>query len=266
MLLAIDIGNTNIVIALFQGDALLSSWRIYTDCRRTGDEYGSIIQSLFRHSNISYSGISYSIISSVVPALIAPFMGMVEAVTGKKPILVSPQIFPLLPVFVPKEAVHEVGSDLVCNAVEAFCRFGQAAIVADFGTALSFTAVGNTGHIMGVAIAPGLGTAVNSLFQGTAQLPAVALEAPPSALGRNTIHSIQAGVVLGYKGLVEQLVGQMRTEVAQKCGVQEDAVTVVATGGLNSVLNPITSIFQLFDKQFTLRGLKRIADIVYAAG
>jgi type III pantothenate kinase len=221
-----------------------------------------MILSFFRHARLSVTDVTRAIVSSVVPALIGPFIGMIESSIGKKPILVNPQIFPRLPVTIPKGAEYEVGSDLVCNAVEAFCRYKKAAIVADFGTALSFTAVGHTGNMLGISIAPGLGTAVNSLFSGTAQLPSVPLETPPSVLGTNTIYSIQSGIVLGYKGLVEYLIAEMKKEISQLEGISQDDIVVVATGGLNSVLHPITSVFQVIDKQFTLYGLKRIADIL----
>jgi type III pantothenate kinase len=262
MLLAIDIGNTNIVIAIFKGNELVHVWRIRTDVKRTGDEYAAVVHSFFRSRQIAFTDIDGAIVSSVVPALIGPFIGMVESSIGKKPFLVNQQIFHLLPVTLSKSAEYEVGSDLVCNAVEAFCRFKKASIVADFGTALSFTAVGHTGRILGVAITPGLGTAVNSLFSETAQLPSVPLESPPSVLGTNTIYSIQSGVVLGYKGLVEYLIAEMKKEIALQEGIARDDIIVVATGGLNSVLHPITSVFQHVDKEFTLFGLKRIADIL----
>jgi type III pantothenate kinase len=266
MLLAIDIGNTNIVVALFKNDTPIHAWRLHSDAHRTGDEYGAVVHSFFRGVQISPSDITYAIVSSVVPALIGTFIGMVESFIGKKPFLVTPQILPLLPITVPKGAEHEVGSDLVCNAVEAFCRFKTASIVADFGTALSFTAVGHTGNILGVAITPGLGTAVNSLFANTAQLPAVPLEAPPSVLGTNTIYSIQAGVVLGFKGLVEYVIAEMKKQIAHNDTISPDDIVVVATGGLNSVLHPITSVFQHIDKQFTLFGLERIAGILIDHG
>jgi type III pantothenate kinase len=262
MLLAIDIGNTNIVVALFDGDAVSRVWRIHCDSRRTGDEYSAVIHSFFRSAGIAISDISDAIVSSVVPALIGPFIGMVESSVGKKPLLVTPAIFPKLPISFSKSATYEVGSDLVCNAVEAFGRFGKASIVADFGTALSFIAVGHTGTVLGVSIAPGLGTAVNSLFSDTAQLPSVPLESPPSVLGTNTIYAIQSGVVLGYKGLVEYLVSEMKKEISEKEGIAQDDIVVVATGGLNSVLHPITSVFRHVDKEFTLFGLKRIAGIL----
>lgn len=262
MLLAIDMGNTNIVVAVFNQNDLIHTWRIYTDTRRTGDEYASIIASFFREAGLDISKIDSCILSSVVPLLIGQFVGLIERLIGKKPVLVNPGIFSLLPIRIPESAVHEIGSDLVCNAVEAFCRYNSACVVVDFGTALTFTAVDNTGYVQGIAIAPGLGTARNSLFKNTAQLPSVPLEAPSNSLGTNTIHSIQAGIVLGYKGLVESLIARMKDDLEEKLQINKKDIRVIATGGLNSVLKPITSVFQDVDKELTLRGLKRIADIV----
>lgn len=262
MLLTIDIGNTNIVVALFRDGVILSTWRLFTDVRRTGDEYGSMLTSLLRDDGLDMKDVEYCVISSVVPVLIGSFVSLIEQKTGRKPVIINPTIFPLLPVRIPETAIHEIGSDLLCNAVEAYCRYQCACIVVDFGTALTFTAVGATGDLLGITITPGLGTARNSLFEDTAQLPSIPLEAPPSSLGTNTIHSIQAGIVLGYKSLVEGLVRQMKEDMAVQTGSSQDEIKVVATGGLNSVLKPLTDIFQNVDKALTLCGLHRIAVIL----
>lgn len=266
MLLTIDIGNTNIVVALFDKGVILSTWRLFTDTRRTGDEYSIILSSLLRDDGVEMDGIDFCVVSSVVPVLIGPFVSLIEKKTGKKPVIINPSIFPYLPIKIPETAIHEIGSDLLCNAVEAYCRYGCACIVVDFGTALTFTAVGNAGELLGIAITPGLGTARNSLFEDTAQLPSIPLEAPPSSLGKNTIHSIQAGIVLGYKGLVEGLVMQMKKDITAETGIRQEEIKVVATGGLNSVLKPLTDIFQDVDKAFTLCGLYRIATILKEKG
>lgn len=262
MLLVIDIGNTNIVAALFKGNEIFHEWRVHTDSNRTADEYSSIFSSLLKDSGFSFQEIKSAILSSVVPALVGPFIRLIENQIGKKPIIVGTGIYDKLPITIPVTAVHEIGTDLVCNAVEAFCRWNKPAIVVDFGTALTFTTIDGNGNIQGVAIAPGLGTAVNSLFNNTAQLPSVPLIAPENALGTNTIHAIQAGIVLGYKGLVESLIGQIKNDLVKVSGCKKEDIMVVATGGLNSVLKPITDVLQEVDKQLTLHGLKRIADII----
>ena len=262
MLLAADIGNTNIVIALFHQDEIVHEWRMSSDPKRTADEYISILLSLFRDAGVSLSAIDSAVLSTVVPLLLGPFIRVIERISGKKPIVVNSDIYHILPVKIPESAVHEIGTDLVCNAVEAYSRYKKACIVVDFGTALTFTAISDKGQIAGVAICPGLGTAVNALFANTAQLPSVPLATPPSSLGTNTIHSIQAGIVLGYKGLVESLIQQMKEDMANTTGVKTTDIIVIATGGLNSVLKPVTSVLKDVDKQLTLKGLKRITDIV----
>lgn len=262
MLLAIDIGNTNIVVALFHEEELVKEWRMFSDPNRTSDEYSSILLSLMRDAGISQSAIDSAILSSVVPLLIGPFVTVTERITGKKPIIIGPGIYEQLPVTIPQSAIHEIGTDLVCNAVEAYCQLKTACIVVDFGTALTFTAIDDKGNILGISICPGIRTAVNSLFRNTAQLPSVPLEVPPDSLGTNTIHSIQSGIIFGYKGLVENLVSSIKEDMEAKSGFPKDKIKVLATGGLNSVLRPITKVFNTIDKQLTLKGLRRIAKIV----
>lgn len=264
MLLVIDIGNTNIVSALFHEGELVQEWRMYSDTKRTADEYSSILLSLMRDAGVSQSSVDSAILSSVVPLLIGPFITLVERMIGKKPVIIGPSIYPKLPITIPESAKHEIGTDIVCNAVEAYSHFNTACIVADFGTALTFTAIDEKGNIQGVAITPGLKTAVNSLFTNTAQLPSVPLEAPPNSLGTNTIHSIQSGIILGYKGLVEALILQIKKDLSIQTGFPAGKIRIIATGGLNSVLRPITSVFEEVDKQLTLKGLCRIADIMKA--
>lgn len=263
MLMVVDIGNTNIVVGLWLGGELVRDWRIYTDPRRTDDEYGTVIRSLFRDAGVSASAIDKAIVSSVVPVLNETFIRMIEKFTGRAPHVLGPELYARLPVRVPDSALHEIGTDLVCDAVAAWSWYRTPCIVVDFGTALTFTAIGEEGAIQGVAIAPGLGTAINALFRDTAQLPSVPLELPPSSLGTNTIHAIQAGVVLGYRGLVESLIERIRADlrpvIVREAGF---AAPVVATGGLASVLSPVTPVFDRVDPLLTLTGLRLIADMI----
>ncbi len=252
MLMVVDIGNTNIVVGVFHGDELVCDWRLNTDPRRTDDEYGSVIRSLFRDSGVTPGAIDTAIISSVVPSLNETFASVVRKLTGHESLMLGPQVYARLPVKVPETAVHEIGTDLVCDAVAAWNRYKGACIVCDFGTALTFTVVGPEADIRGVAIAPGLQTAVKALFRDTAQLPSVPLAIPPSSLGTNTIHSIQSGVVLGYQGLVESLIGRIRSDL----GIQ---APVIATGGLSGVLGPVTGLFDAIDPGLTVTGLRLIA-------
>ena len=263
MILIFDIGNTNIKAATFDNnDKLLAKWRISTDLKRTGDEYFSLLRPLFRDADIDFCKIEKVVLSTVVPALIGPFVIVAQHITGKKPLIVGPDIYSRLPMTVPVTAVHEIGTDLYCDAYEAWSRYGCPCIITDFGTALSFTAVDDKGNIAGIAIAPGIQTAFNSLFSNTAQIPAIPLDIPASSLGKNTVASVQSGIVLGYKGLVEGLVKRMKEDLVKenKCKIED--IKVVATGGLNSMLTPITDAFDYIDKDLTLSGLLRIAKTV----
>jgi len=262
MLLAFDIGNTNIKTVIFEGDNIIHTWRISTDNRRTGDEYYSILRSLFKDAGIELSSIKKIVLSSVVPSLMGPFVIVSQHLTGEKPLIVCQDIYDKLPVKLPESARSEIGTDLLCDAVGAWCKYKGPCIIADFGTALSFTAVDQNGNIAGVAISPGIGTAFKSLFNNTAQLPSVPLEIPPTSLGKNTTIAIQAGIVLGYKGLVESLINEMKKDMAKECGTDISKIKVIATGGLNSMLEPITNIFDDTDKDLTLHGMKKVVDFV----
>ena len=259
MTLIFDIGNTNIKTAVFDGDTVVQEWRISTDLKRTGDEYFSLLRPLFRDANIDFSKITKIVLSTVVPALIGPFVIVSQHISGKKPVIVGPDIYSKFPLKLPETAVHEIGTDLYCDALEAWCRYKCPCIIADFGTALSFTAIDSDANIAGVAIAPGIRTAFNSLFANTAQIPAIPLDIPPTSLGKNTVVAVQSGIVLGYKGLVEGLVKQMKEDLVKETGCKLEEIKVIATGGLNSMLQPITDVFDFVDKDLTLAGMKRIA-------
>lgn len=250
MILAIDIGNTNIVFGISDQDNWVRIWRIQTDWSKTADEYEVIFRSLFTSSEIVQSGITKTILSSVVPGLIRPFNEMLFHLLGHKPILVEPSIYGRLPVEILNP--FEIGTDIVADAVAAFVRYGGPSMVIDFGTALTFTSISKEGKILGVAIAPGLLTALKSLKGNTAQLPDVQLLEPPSVLGQNTIHAIQSGVVFGFAGLVDSIVSRTETELNQK-------LTVIATGGLSFILQNTSLKIQLIDENLTLDGLNYIA-------
>ncbi|HAQ20421.1 MAG TPA: type III pantothenate kinase [Prolixibacteraceae bacterium] len=250
MVLSIDIGNTNIVFGISEQDNWLKIWRIQTDWSKTADEYEVIFRSLFTSSEIDKSEITKTIFSSVVPSLIRPFSEMLVQMLDHSPVLVEPSIYSKLPVEVLNP--YEIGTDIVADATAAYIRYGGPCMVIDFGTALTFTTISQTGKILGVAIAPGLLTALKSLTGNTAQLPDVQLVAPPSVLGENTIHAIQAGLVMGFAGLVDSIVCRTEEELGLK-------LAVIATGGLSSVLQNVSSKIQITDENLTLDGLKYMA-------
>lgn len=251
MLLTIDVGNSNIVAGVWKDDELLYNWRIHTVAKKTEDEYGTLFRSLFQEKNLDPQQLQKVCISSVVPSLTDPMITMVERFTGQSPVVVGPGIYEKLPIHVVNP--YEVGADLVADAMAAYTRCRGACVVIDFGTALTFTIVDGEGTMQGVAIAPGLETAVNALSRDTAQLPYVQLALPPAPYGKNTLHAIQAGVVYGYTGLVEYMIARIRETM------QVD-LQVIATGGLCDVIAPLTKVFTYIDKDLTLRGLKLIAE------
>lgn len=250
MILTVDIGNSNIVFGVAEQNNWLKIWRIQTDRLKTADEYEVIFRSLFASAGINGEAISRTVLSSVVPSLVRPFREMLTYLPGDSLLLVEPSIYNRLPIQILNP--YEIGTDLVADATAAYVGYGGPVMVIDFGTALTFTTISKDGEILGVAIAPGLLTALRSLTGNTAQLHDVQLNAPPSVLGENTIHAIQSGIVLGFAGLVDSIVA--RTE--QELGVK---LTVIATGGLSFVLKNVSSRIAIIDENLTLDGLKYMA-------
>lgn len=254
MLLAIDIGNTNIVFGVHDSNEWLNHWRIQTDALKTADEYVVIFRSLLNAGKICLTSIDKIIVSSVVPSLVHPFSEMLSNLfPDTKITIVNPDIYSKLPVKILNP--YQMGTDLVANAVAAFQKFGTLTTIIDFGTALTFTTIGKNAEILGVAIAPGLHTAVSALAGKTAQLPQIHLTPPPSVLGENTIHAIQAGVVFGFSGLVDSIIEKTRNEVNEQ-------LTIVATGGLSSVIAPLTKHVKIVEPMLTLDGLWFISNFV----
>jgi len=247
MTIAVDVGNSNVVLGIHQNDNWANIIRFETRVDYSVEDYINLVTTEFRKYKIHIAPRSKVVISSVVPRLSTVFVRVMASFTGSKPILLGSDIYHLLPVVIPN--AKEIGTDLVANALAAWDLFRGNVIVVDFGTALSITSVSEAGKIIGVAIAPGLQTAVDSLFNRTAQLPEVTLTAPGSVLGQDTIHSINAGIVYGYKGLVEELVARTKAEI-------NGPTSVVATGGMLHIIEPLTNIFDHTDQNLTLEGLR----------
>ena len=256
MLLAVDIGNTHIVFGVYRDKKWQNHWRIQTDPLKTADEYEVIFRSLFMAGKICRTEIFNIILSSVVPSLVRPVGEMLQTLfKGAAITLVSPEIYSFLPLKILNP--YEIGTDLVANAIAAYQKFGKLTTVVDFGTALTFTTIGENAEIKGVAIAPGLQTAVAALAGKTAQLPYVHLAAPPSVLGVNTIQAIQSGIIFGFSGLVDSIIERTEKELGEK-------ISVVATGGLSSVIAPFSRCIQHVDNMLTLDGLVHIGTYVAA--
>lgn len=247
MLLAIDIGNTNVVIGIYRGDDLLHQWRVASDTNRMPDEYAMILRDLLAHHRLSLANITGCIIGSVVPPLTTVFSEMVESYLGLSPMIVGPGI--RTGVRILYEDPRGVGADRILNALAAHRLYGGPAVVIDFGTATTFDAISSDGDYLGGAIAPGIGLAAEALFQHTAKLPRVELVTPKSAIGKNTPSAMQSGLIFGYVGLVEGLVNRFRRELGEN-------TKVIATGGLAPLVAKETASIQIVDPKLTLYGLK----------
>jgi type III pantothenate kinase len=251
MLLAVDIGNSDIVFGVNKSEKWLNQFRIESQIAKSSSDFDARLRLLFLENNLKISDIDKIVLSSVVPDLTDPIIEMCQNLFGINPIVVGPAIYLKLPLEIIRP--QEIGTDLVCNALYAFIKYKTNIIIVDFGTALTFTTVSETGKIIGVSIAPGLKTAVKSLFSNTAQLPEVPIEVPDSVIGQNTVHAIQAGVMWGYIGMVEKMLLKIQEEVGAKC-------KVIATGGLSSKLIQLHPLFDEIDVNITLNGLKIISE------
>jgi type III pantothenate kinase len=247
MLLCIDIGNTNIKLGLFNGERLCCHWRISTERSRLTDEYAVLLLNLFRSEGLDAQNISGVAISSVVPTLTQVFSELCQQYLHQEPLVLAPGI--ITGMRVNTEFPEEVGSDLVMNALAARALYGTPVIVIGFGTATTFVAVSAQGDLEGVAIAPGILTSGDSLFRSTATLPQVALSRPSTAVGKNTVRSIQSGFIFGFAALVEGLVERIRLEIGANA-------RVVATGGLANLIMPETRVIEAVEPTLALIGLR----------
>lgn len=249
MLLCVDIGNTNIKLGLFRGEELFTRWRIFTDAEKLADEYSVMLLSLFANENISKEEITGCVISSVVPDLTIAFEELVRRHLDLEPVIVGNVKHPVI--HINASNPKEVGPDLIANAAGAVSIFGAPVIVIGFGTATTFTAVSAGGSMEGVAIAPGVGTGAASLFAAGALLPDVEITAPEHAIGKNTIQSLQSGVVFGAAGMVEGLVARFKKELGGE-------VKVVATGGWAGLISKHATCIDAVEPELTLLGLRII--------
>jgi type III pantothenate kinase len=251
MLLAIDVGNTNIVVGVFDADRLLVSWRLLTLRERTADEVGLMVTGLFEHEKLDIREITGVVMASVVPPLTPIMQGMVHRYFGREALLVEPASNAGMPILYENPA--EVGADRIANSIAAYERYGRSArlplIIADLGTTTTFDAVTANGEYLGGAICPGPQIAAEALFQRAARLPRVDVRKPKTVIGRTTRGAIEAGLFYGYLGMVEGLVQRMTGELGGR-------VVAIATGGLASLIVPETSIFAAVEPDITLIGLK----------
>ena len=253
-LLAIDIGNTTIDIGIFRGAVLAAHWRIATDRERLTDEYAMLLHSLCEHEGFSWDELSGTIIASVVPPLTGPWEDLCHRYLHQQPLIVGRDGVQA-GVRVLTDHPAEVGADRIVNSLAAFRRYGGPCIVIDFGTATSFDVVSTEGDFVGGVIAPGLGIAAEALTNRTAKLPRIELVAPPRAIGKNTVHCMQSGVVLGYVGLVEGLVRRIQAEIPG------GPAKVITTGGLGETVARLTPMIEAVEPDLTLDGLRMVYEM-----
>ncbi|WP_041366757.1 type III pantothenate kinase [Natranaerobius thermophilus] len=249
MLLAIDVGNTNIVLGLYKNDELVVHWRINSDREQTEDQYGVLIKNLFYHSNLDPGMIDDIMISSVVPPITQTLTRMSKKFMNMEPIIVGPGI--KTGMHVKYDNPKEVGADRIVNAVAGYTLYGGPLIIVDFGTATTFCAISEKGDYLGGAISPGISISTNALFERAAKLPRVELTKPANLIGKNTVSSMQSGIFYGFIGQVDGIIKKMRQEFNQ-------APTVVATGGMAHLVYPESETINILNSYLTLEGLKII--------
>ena len=249
MLVAVDIGNTNITLSVFDGEDIKGSYRLTTKMTRTSDEYGFMLLSFLNASNIQVSDIEDVIVSTVVPKIMHSFNNAIYKYLKKTPITVGPGI--KTGISVKTENPAGVGADRIVDAAGAYYIYGGPCLVIDFGTATTFDYINEKGEFLYGVTAPGLEITSQALSNMAAQLPEIAIKKPDTILAKNTIQSMQAGVVYGYIGLTEYIIRQMKKEI----GVP---MHVIATGGLGRLISKETEEIEVYDADLTFKGLKLI--------
>jgi type III pantothenate kinase len=252
MILVFDVGNTNMVIGVFDQEKLLTHWRIRTDVQRTADEYGIMLHGLFVYHKLQDENIKAVIISSVVPSLNMELEWMCQRYFACKPIVVGPGTKTGLAI--KYDNPREVGADRVVNAVAAYHKYGAPLIIVDFGTATTFCVVNKAGEYLGGAIAPGIRISTDALVSRASKLPRVELAIPKSLIGKNTVMSMQVGIMYGFVGQVEGIVNRMKKEI-------DGDVKVIATGGLAFLIASETDSIDLIDEFLTLDGLRLLYEL-----
>jgi type III pantothenate kinase len=252
MLLAIDIGNTNVTFGVFDGETIKTTWRVSTAIHRTSDEYANLMLSLMERQGITAKQIKDVVICSVVPPLLIIFEDVCKRYLKKTPLIVEAGV--KTGIRIDMDNPREVGPDRIVNAVAAHQLYGGPVIVIDMGTATTLDVVSKDGRYIGGAIAPGIIISLEALFTRTAVLPRIELALPKKAIGRNTIAAMQSGIVFGYIGLIEGIVGRIQAEL-------DEPAKVVAAGGLATLIVDVSNIINLVNADLTLIGLRMIWEL-----
>jgi len=252
MLLAIDIGNTNVVLGVFDKEKLVENWRVGTDTQITPDEYAMIFKDLFGFAGLEFRQITGVIISTVVPPLLPVMIEMSHKYFRLEPMVVTHEL--KTGITMRYDNPKEVGADRIVNAAAAYKLYGGPIIIVDFGTATTFCAVTKSGEYLGGAITPGVKISAEALFQRASKLPRVELVKPAKVIGADTISAMQSGIIYGYAGLVDGIVERMKKELSMEA-------RVVATGGLAELVSPETRTIQEIKPHLTLEGLRLLYEI-----
>lgn len=250
MVLVIDVGNTNIVIGVYEGKKLLVHWRMGTQWEKTSDELGMFLISLFNHEKLDIKEIEAVVIASVVPPIMYSLGHAIKKYFKLEPIVIGPGV--KTGINIKYENPREVGADRIVNAVAAFEIYKNPLIIVDFGTATTFCAISSKGEYLGGVICPGIKISAEALFQKAAKLPRIELAKPDTVIGRNTVVSMQSGIVYGYVGQVDYIVKRMKKEM------KEDNIKVIATGGIARLIASESETIDEINGLLTLEGLRII--------
>lgn len=251
MIFVMDVGNTDIVLGIYDNTELVAYWRMATTHNRSGDEFGMIILELFKYNNLSYKDVEAIVISSVVPNVMYSLEQICDKYFNIKPIVVSPGIKTGINILY--DNPKEVGADRIVNAVAGYEKYGGPLIIIDFGTATTYCAISEKGEYLGGCISPGIIISTNALFEHAAKLPRVELVKPQNVISKNTVSSMQAGIVYGYAGQVNYIVNKMKRELGGNA-------KVIATGGLAFLIAEESGVVDEVDALLTLEGLRIIYD------
>ncbi len=249
MILTMDIGNTNIKTALFDGEKMVSYWRISTNRTMTSDEYGMLLCNLFSHNKLDISDVSGIVLSSVVPTINYTIEHMCQTYFGRQPMFVAPGV--KTGIHIKYENPRELGSDRIANAVACNEIYGGPCIFIDFGTATSFGVISEKSEFLGGVICPGLKVTADALVERTAKLPRFELVKPPSVIGKTTVTNLQSGILYGHIGMVNYLIRRMKEELNRDC-------KVIATGGMAVMVKEDAPEIDVLDGLLTLKGLRLI--------
>lgn len=246
MILLFDVGNTNIVLGVYDEGTLTHHWRVSTEKSRTVDEYAVVVKNLFDLSGLTFQEISAVVISSVVPPVMPTLETLARKYFGVEPLVVGPGVKTGMPIIY--DNPREVGADRIVNAVAAYNKYGGPLVVVDFGTATTFCVISQRGEYLGGAIAPGIGISTEALFQRASKLPRVEVVKPASVIAKNTVAGMQAGIYYGFTGQVDGIVKRMKGELGPE-------TKVIATGGLARLISQESEMIDKVDPFLTLEGL-----------